>query len=358
VIRYRVLGEVAAWDDGWKAGLRRQQRLILACLVMEKGRTVSASTLEEAIRWDEKESRDQFPGRGLKAAVSDLRVALRPALPDAALQSVGDGAYRLVLNPEQADVLRFLDRLLDAGQARGDDRIRLLRAALAEWGPDARGLYGGQPLLDLPGTWAETQRYELRKKHRKAVLECVKHDLDSGFHREVMRECDQLTVAEALGDDDFVGVWMTATFLSGQRKSALDIFRRADEYAKNHSLKGASAELHGLVEMIRNDDPRLGIPDHLLPVLPTAVADVPNARADQAPAESVPGPASNDPVKSERTTVSEPGITFTISGNARVGSAIGQNEGDITVNMGAAADPAEAVDGAEPADTQPGEKSS
>lgn len=344
MIKFEVLRKVTAWDGAWKAHLRRQQQLILAALVFEKGRHVPRSRLAEALGWDEKESQDQGRSTGrLKGVVHELRIALSPALPDMALRSVGDRTYELALKPEQADVLRFREGVLNARQAGGDDRVRLFRAALAEWGAEAGGLYGGEPLLGLDSTWAKSRRDELRKEYRDAVMECVKRDLDSGRHREVMQECDQLATGTGeLGDFEFVEAWVTATFRSGQWKPALDIVHRADEYAENHSIEGARAQLRELVDMIKNKDPRLGPSDRLLTVLPATVPEAPSAPA--APADDLPRSESDEPVKddpesNERTSVSEPSITFNIGGTASVGSAIARNDGHVTISMGAAAVP-------------------
>jgi DNA-binding SARP family transcriptional activator len=333
-MKFEVLGKVTARQGDREADLRTQPQLMLAALIIAGGRPVPGDMLEHALGWDEME---EPPARGLKGVASDLRTKLSSVSPGLSVRMprpVGSGGYEFPLEPKQADVLRFRTGVADARRASGDDGARLMRKALAEWGPSAGGLYGGQPLLGLPRSWAGSTRHGLRREHRDAVLDCLRHDLDVGRHQDVMRECDQLVAdAEALGDDEFVVVWMLATYRSGHPSWAEDIFRRAAAYAENCLALQPSQRLHQLAEMIQDDDPRLGAPDCLPAVLPAAKSQAPNATPfAPAPAHRMSSPASD-----ERKAVSEPSITFNIGGNASVGSAIARNDGHVTVHLGAAA---------------------
>lgn len=349
-----VLGKVAARHDGEKVELRRQQEIMLAVLVIEEGKPVSRDTLVRAFGWEDKKREEKEPEytSGLKRVASELRTRLKPTLSSGAPLSEGDGSYSFPLAPGQADVQRFHAAHRAAKLASGaDHRVDLLRKALGEWGADAGGLYGGRPLFGLPGTWAEGQRDILRKEYRDDVLDCVRHDLDGGRSMVALQECNRLAAdPDALGDVDFVEIWMLAAYLSAQGTRAGQIYRQHADFAKSRDGQKPSAQLRHRMEQIRREDPRLGTlerpadpPYALLRKTP----NLPAVAAASAPAiptqeqsimhgtvRSIPQPASN-----ERTPVSEPSITFTISGNASVGNAIVRNEGNITVNMGAATAP-------------------
>lgn len=101
--RFKILGRVAAQQGDWGAHLPRQQQLLLAVLVMAEGSTVSRKRLEEAL-WD---FREPYPEHGVEKAACELRKALRRVSREDDPVPGVDGGYRLVVKPEDADVLRF-----------------------------------------------------------------------------------------------------------------------------------------------------------------------------------------------------------------------------------------------------------
>jgi DNA-binding SARP family transcriptional activator len=337
VVNFEILGPVRAWEDGWEATLQPRQQLMLAALVIAGGALVSWSELERALGWDE---RKQPVTRGPKGVAHELRAQLRPALPDGGPTSGGDGAYRLPIDQRQADVLRFRAGVAQAQRAAGPDRPRLLRAALSEWGPGAVGLYGGYPLSGLPGAWADGIRARLRQEHRDAVLDCIGQDMDGGQYESVMRECSGFASdPDALTDDTFVEKWMLASYWSGERTRAEQVFRQAAMVTERSLGAAPSRRLRVLAEAIRDEDSRLGVPATLLD---RAVVAVRGAVSVPVAEVSTPLPAPGDPsaqassewqVSTERTAVSESSVTFTIAGNAQVSdsSLIGVNKGTVTI---------------------------
>jgi DNA-binding SARP family transcriptional activator len=352
-MNFEVLGKVAAWHDGEKVELQRKQEIMLAVLVTEEGKPVSRDTLVRAFGWEDKKREEKEPEyySGLKRVASELRTRLKSALSSGAPLSEGDGSYSFPLAPGQADVQRFHAWRRAANLASGADRVDLLRKALAEWGADASGLYGGHPLLGLPGTWAEGRRGILRNEYRDDVLECVRHDLYGGRSMVALQECDRLAAdPEALSDVDFVEIWMLAAYQSAQGTRAGQVFRQHADFAKSRDGQKPSARLRHRMEQIRREDPQLGTLERPADAPYALLREIPNlpaVAAASAPAvpsqeqsimhgtvRSIPQPASN-----ERTTVSEPNITFNIGGTASVGGAIARNDGHVTINMGAATVP-------------------
>jgi DNA-binding SARP family transcriptional activator len=350
VINFKVLGKVAAWEDDWEAGLGEQLQRMLARLIMQKGEPVSEAQLKYALGWE------KVPERGLKGVANDLRRALTPAMASKALVSTRGGAYQLALDPDQADVLRFRARVSAADPTSGADRVQCLRRALAEWGPDAHGLYGGLPLRDLDGAWAKRTRDALRGEYRDALLECVRHDMHCGRYQLVMQECGQLIAddPDAQGDSEFIEVRILSIYWSGDPVRAIRIFEEAENYARSFLKKELSMPLRRRAEQMRHEDPQLDALKRLPDSSYTLVPVVPNLPAvAMAPASAIPSQVHGipQPVSNERTPVSEPSITFNIGGTASVGSAIARNDGHVTINVGAATDPVVGVaDGSEPDD--------
>jgi DNA-binding SARP family transcriptional activator len=250
VINYTILGQVTARRGSWIADLSPQQQLLLAVLVMERGAPVSRAGLARAL-WDEECS----PEGGLKRVVSELRTQLRAALPDGdPLPAWGD-TYCLPLSEQQADVLRFRSKISRAERATGRDATLLMQEALREWGGNAIGLFGGQPLTGLRGRWADSIREKLRAEYRDARLCCLRQDFDDHQYDRVAAECRQLAnEPDALHDELFLMLWMIATYRAGHRTEVQQIYQRAAESAKTHLGLELSGQTRKLAEIIRDED--------------------------------------------------------------------------------------------------------
>ncbi|RKS77130.1 hypothetical protein BZB76_2504 [Actinomadura pelletieri DSM 43383] len=201
MINFEVLGRVTAWRENRVAKLQPVQQLLLARLVVAGGREVSRAELERAV-WDGAE-----PETGLKRVAHEVRFQLRALLPEDApdpLPATAAG-YVLPMDEDGADALRFAARLRAARDADAGETVPLLRAALREWGANASGLYGGQPLAGLGGAWAEQTRSALRSAYRDARFRCVQADMREHRYEQLVWECDRLaTDLDALHDEDFV----------------------------------------------------------------------------------------------------------------------------------------------------------
>ncbi|MGZ4560584.1 MAG: AfsR/SARP family transcriptional regulator, partial [Mycobacteriaceae bacterium] len=98
-------------------------RALLIALALEPGRVVSKATLIDWI-WGER------PPADAANALQRLASRLRKALPGGVVEGQ-TGGYRLTVEPDAVDAVRF-ERLV--GQARNEEesrRVRLLREAFA-----------------------------------------------------------------------------------------------------------------------------------------------------------------------------------------------------------------------------------
>ena len=116
-MRFRVLGPVDVVFDGRaSAPAGAKERVVLARLLLDAGRAVTSDALLE-LAWpgaDRERAR-----RSLHVRLAYLRGFLEPERPAGAASSllVREGAgYRLAIDPEHVDAVRF-QRLVDAAGA-------------------------------------------------------------------------------------------------------------------------------------------------------------------------------------------------------------------------------------------------
>ncbi|WNM38048.1 BTAD domain-containing putative transcriptional regulator [Micromonospora halotolerans] len=133
-LSFAVLGPVRGWRGRSELDLgTRQQRLILALLLVRAGGAVSVAELVDLL-WES----DPPPSavNVVHRHVGALRRRFEPDLPTRAAGSVliRDGAgYRLLIEEDSLDLLRFR-RLVDrAGGSSGAAGVELYREALALW---------------------------------------------------------------------------------------------------------------------------------------------------------------------------------------------------------------------------------
>ncbi|WP_155372868.1 AfsR/SARP family transcriptional regulator [Catellatospora vulcania] len=133
-LSFAVLGPVRAWRGRSEIDLgTRQQRLILALLLARAGGAVSTAEFVDLL-WA-----DDPPPSAVNVVhrhVGMLRRRFEPGLPTRAAGSVliRDGAqYRLQVDEQSVDLLRFRSLVAQAGAGSGEPAVQLYRQALALW---------------------------------------------------------------------------------------------------------------------------------------------------------------------------------------------------------------------------------
>jgi DNA-binding SARP family transcriptional activator len=193
-VEFKLLGPVKACTPGDERdllqfhGLQPRHRLLLAALLLAEGQRVGMDRLIEQM-WGG--SPPATPHGSLHHYASKLRAALRAAEPADGdpLPSVANG-YRIRVEPDQVDVLRFRDLTRQARLLAGHDDMEAMsryRMALREWGREPSGVRAREPLAGLPGPWAENCRTMLRGEYRDVLIECLDAGLRLGRERPV--EC-------------------------------------------------------------------------------------------------------------------------------------------------------------------------
>ena len=147
---YELLGEMRAVVRGRQIPLGpRQQRLLLACLLVDAGRVVPVETLIGRI-WGE--CPPHRTREGLHVHLARLRTSLR-TMSEATGEEIRlerlVGGYRLVIDPALVDLHQF-ESVVETAEGVVGGAVEDLGRALDLW--------RGTPLDGLPGVWARDVR--------------------------------------------------------------------------------------------------------------------------------------------------------------------------------------------------------
>jgi predicted ATPase/DNA-binding SARP family transcriptional activator len=214
-MEFRVLGPVEVVGDGAAIALGGpKQRALLAELLLSRGAAVPRERLVDAL-WGERppasaHSSLQVYVHGLRRAVGADRVETR------------GGAYRVCVEPDELDLLRF-ERLLAHG-----------RRALAEGAPAeadealeaALGLWRGEALGDLGDSPVRAAASALEELRRQALELRIDARLALGEHDEVIGLLEGLIAGEPYRER-LREQLITALYRSGRQRDALAAYQDA-----------------------------------------------------------------------------------------------------------------------------------
>lgn len=253
---FRVLGpvDVLAEERSHSIGPWKEQ-IVLAILLLESGRVVSAQTLAERV-WDE-----QVPthARGtLQAYISRLRSRLRTAGDRVGLiTSSAAGGYRLNVGPDQVDVRQFNQLISSARAAAAAKDPHAARSLLIR----AEDLWRGEPLEGLTGQWAESARQALLERRRGALLARLGFDLQLETDRtDAISELAEFTSAGRI-DENAIAMLMSALADAGRKEEALAAFRSARTRLREQLGVDPRRELRALHQRILSDEPLPAAPN-------------------------------------------------------------------------------------------------
>jgi DNA-binding SARP family transcriptional activator/tetratricopeptide (TPR) repeat protein len=251
-MEFFLLGPVFATAAGRPAGLgRRQERLLLALLLLEVGKPVPAGRLID-LMWPYQPPRD--PQAAIHVYVSRLRRRLAAAGADQAaarIVTVGTG-YAIEADPGSVDVHRFTSQAAAASDlADPAQRATMLAGALALWrgdlmadvaSPDLRGRLGSQ-LTEL----------------RLAALEMrIEAELELGRADRLIPELADLS-ARFPGRERLVMLRMLALYRAGRQRDALSVYGLAAQTLAEQFGLDPGAALRQLRTAILRQDPQLAL---------------------------------------------------------------------------------------------------
>ncbi|MEU4290238.1 BTAD domain-containing putative transcriptional regulator [Kribbella sp. NPDC026596] len=215
-------------------------RGLLIALALRPGHIVPKATLIDWI-WGEQ------PPAEAANALQRLASRLRKVLPEGSVEGQTDG-YRLRVDPDAVDAVRF-ERLL--GQARNDEdprRVRLLREAL--------GLWRGAPMQDVglqDSTAFDAAVTRLEGLHLAALEDRFDAEISLGNGAELVTELTDLVAANPVRER-LVAALMHALAAAGRNADALLAYERTREALADALGVDPSPELSALhVALLRGE---------------------------------------------------------------------------------------------------------
>jgi YVTN family beta-propeller protein len=253
---FRLLGPFGVYDDqGREVELGgRQQRIVLAMLLLHRNEVVSVDRLIDAV-WDQ---------RAPANAVKNVQIhvsRLRKALEGHGVLRTHAGGYVLEVGPDELDVDRF-GRLVDEGRralaaGSAEDAATTLAEALALW--------RGPPLADFAyDSFSQSEIGRLDELRLGAVEERLEADLALGRHGDVAAELQGLVAQHPLRER-LRGQLMLALYRSGRKPDALRVYDEARRLLAEELGLEPGETLQRLHQAVLTDDPALAAPQRVAP---------------------------------------------------------------------------------------------
>jgi DNA-binding SARP family transcriptional activator/tetratricopeptide (TPR) repeat protein len=267
-VQFRVLGPVEIEVDGELLVLpRRRERCLLAVLLLDLDRVVSANRLAHLL-WDGHPP--EQARRTVQSHVSRIRALLAAGAAGrgVTLASVGAG-YRLTVDPSAVDAHRFRS-MLDAAAPIVDPAARVARrrAALDLW----RG-----PALDnaASGWLRDRLCADLEERRLAATEDLMADSLALRREREVLPELAHLSRLHP-DRERLVELHMRALHRTGRKVEALEVFARTRAYLADELGLDPGTALREVHREILQDQPSLPAPSIAPGPVPRQLpADVP-----------------------------------------------------------------------------------
>ncbi|GAA0989516.1 BTAD domain-containing putative transcriptional regulator [Acrocarpospora macrocephala] len=188
---------------------------------------------------------------GIHTNMSRIKARLQDIGEDAYLHH-RSGAYVLETDPENVDYHRFRQLRAQArtieGTGDGEQAAQLLREAV--------GLWRGEPLGGLSGSWVARTRQNLDDEFLAASVERSKLELRLGHHADITAELAEL-IARYPYDEKLVELQMLALHRSGRVTSALEVYRAAHRRLTTDHGTETGHRLRELHQRILRGDPSL-----------------------------------------------------------------------------------------------------
>jgi DNA-binding SARP family transcriptional activator len=249
-VEFALLGPLEVRSDGREVAVGRgKQRALLALLLLNAGRVVSAERLIDEL-WGE--DPPATVATALQVYVSRLRTTL-----GADLIATREPGYVADVAPEAIDLYRFEALVRAARSSAPEEAAVLLRDALALW--------RGPPLADVDLRREAARLDELRLDALERVLEL---ELGLGKHAELVPELEALVREQPLRER-FQEQLMLALYRSGRQAAALDTYRDARRALVEELGIEPGERLQRLEQAVLRNDRALGADSR--PVTATAV---------------------------------------------------------------------------------------
>ena len=251
-MEFRILGPLEVWDGGGGVAIpRRQQRVLLATLLVRAGEVVSVDRLVDDL-WGEHPPAAAVGG--LQNTVSQLRKLLGAEV----LRRQPPG-YLLDVAADAIDARRFERLVAAAAELEPAGRANALREALALW--------RGPALADLATEpWAAVEASRLDELRLAALEARIDAELDLGRHFALVAQLQALTVEHPLRER-LHGQLALALNQSARQADALEVIAAIRRTLDEIGLQ-LSPELRQLERDILNQSPSVAAPTVVAPEAP------------------------------------------------------------------------------------------
>lgn len=246
-MRFEVLGPLRV-GAGSVVVPARQQRVLLATLLLNAGEVVPAERLIEAV-WSDRPPRSATSQ--LHSAVYRLRKLLAPA-GSAELITTEPGGYQIRIDPHGLDLWQFR-QLRDAARAAAEPEAAAgqYRAALRLW--------RGPALVGIDSPEVRGVAAALDEERLQAQQECIEVELTLGKAGELIAELTALA-QEHPYREGLHGTLMRALHQAGRQADALAAYRQLRHLLHDELGTEPAPELQQLHQAILNRDLQLTAP--------------------------------------------------------------------------------------------------
>lgn len=247
-LQFGILGPLRITVDGRELVLDSpKQRRLLATLLLDVGRVVSADRLAD-ILWGDDQPAD--PSGAVQTHVSRLRALLGDE--DRRMLVTRPPGYLLAVDPDQIDARRF-ERLLDEARAASTPEATadLLRSALELW--------RGSPLAEFEHDVARAEATRLEELRVIAVELRAESLLAMGRYAQLAGELEAAVSRHPLREQ-LRGLLMVTLVGSGRRADALATYRELRDVLVDELGVEPSPDLRRLERAILQQDEQLPWP--------------------------------------------------------------------------------------------------
>lgn len=249
VMEFRLLGPFEAHNGGQQvaAGSRRQERCLLAILLLESGRVVSVRRLIDLL-WN------GLPPDSARSAIQTYVGRLRRTLaPLGVIIATRHDGYLVETQGHSVDVHEFVELVRDAADTSDPlERIELYDQALRLWRGPLLADVADDSLRGRLGAALVELRLSASQRLADALLVMGRHD-------DVVANLPPL-VQEYPAREALVVLLMTALYRSGRTADALRLYRQTLTVLDEELGVAPGPELRRVHEQIRRRDSRLDRP--------------------------------------------------------------------------------------------------
>lgn len=249
-VELRILGPLEVCLDGSPVSLpATKPRVLLASLLVRPNQVIGIDELAERV-WGER------PPASVKGTLQTYVMRLRQTLGSGCPIETAPGGYRLRVEPQQLDVLRFTELAERGRGARAADDLAAAGSAFAE----ALSIWRGPPLVDIPSeTLQREEAPRLEEQWLRVLEERFDVELEIGRHTEVLAELQQVSGRHPLREHLWAQL-MLALYRGGRQAEALEAFGTVSGVLAEQLGIDPGEELRELRQRILVADPALAAP--------------------------------------------------------------------------------------------------